>query len=92
MRVVNVGVLELFTRNHADCRNWFTNWLADVRFATWLVPADLKRRYPNASILSDNVVIFNVRGNTYRLETQVSYRRGIVFIKWIGTHAEYSKR
>jgi mRNA interferase HigB len=92
MRVLNLGVLELFIRTHADCRNWISNWLADVREASWLTPTDLKRRYPSASILTENYVIFNVRGNTYRLETQISYRQAVVYVKWIGTHAEYSKR
>jgi mRNA interferase HigB len=92
MRVLNVGVLDLFVRSHADCRNWIANWLSDTRAATWTTPADIKLRYPSASILADNIVFFNVKGNTYRLETNISYRQRVVYVKWIGTHAEYSKR
>lgn len=60
------------------------------RFVTyWTQPADIKEKYRNASILKNRRVVFNIRGNDYRLIASVAYRYGAVYIKFIGTHAEY---
>lgn len=58
----------------------------------WTSPAELKRSYATASFLAGNVVIFNVKGNSYRLETAVAYRTGVVDVSWIGSHAGYDAR
>lgn len=88
--------LDTFCKKHSDARQWISNWVSDVMNATWKNSHDIKLRYSTASFLSQNVVIFNVKGNTYRMETSVVYATnlttGIVFIKWLGSHAEYSKR
>ena len=59
--------------------------------AEWKGSADVKARYPTASFLSDNRVIFNIKGNKFRLETKINYDVKVVLAKRIGTHAEYSK-
>ncbi|CAK0475987.1 Uncharacterized protein conserved in bacteria [Burkholderia pseudomallei] len=92
MRVIGLGVLSAFCDEHADCRKWVSNWIQDVKQSTWTTTHDIKLRYPSASFLAENIVIFNVRGNSYRLETQVALDTGVVAVKWIGTHAEYDKR
>lgn len=92
MRVIGLGVLSVFCDEHADCRKWISNWIRDIKQSTWTTPQDIRSRYPSASFLAENIVIFNVRGNHYRLETQVAFGVGVVAIKWIGTHAEYNKR
>lgn len=92
MRLIGTGLLDSFCKDHADCRKWIANWILDVRNAKWKTTHDIKRSYAAASFLSDNVVIFNVRGNDYRMETQVAWKVGVIAIKWVGTHAEYSKR
>ncbi|KGV83020.1 addiction module toxin RelE [Burkholderia stagnalis] len=92
MRVIGLGVLSAFCDEHADCRKWVSNWIQDVKQGTWTTTHDIKLRYPSASFLAENIVIFNVRGNSYRLETQVAFGTGVVAVKWIGTHAEYDKR
>jgi len=92
MRVIGLGLLKAFCDEHADCRKWIANWIGDVRQRTWSTTHDVKLRYPSASMLANNVVIFNVRGNEYRLETQIAFKGGVVAVKWIGTHAEYTKR
>lgn len=92
MRIIGLSVLHDFSSKHADCRRWIENWVSDVRASQWSTTHDIKSRYASASFLANNIVIFNVRGNNYRLETQVAYRNGVVAIKWIGTHAEYSHR
>jgi mRNA interferase HigB len=85
-------VLERFTRDHADARAWIENWIALVEMERWRSPQDIKARYAAASVLADRVVVFNVKGNRYRLEVQVAYNTGVVVVKWVGTHAEYTRR
>ncbi|MDD5702685.1 MAG: type II toxin-antitoxin system HigB family toxin [Dehalococcoidales bacterium] len=63
--------------------------MAEVEGANWKAPYELKYRYPKASILGNQQVIFDICGNKYRLWTQISYKNGIVLIKNIGTHKEY---
>lgn len=91
MKVIGRENLVIFCKRHADCRIWIRNWIADVERSLWKTPQDVKQRYPSASFLADNRVIFNVKGNDYRLEVQISYPISVVLIKWIGTHAEYTK-
>ena len=92
MRIVGREKLDEFTGAHADARPWIENWLADAEKAVWSTSYDIKARYPSASFLAKNLVIFNVKGNNYRLETQVSYKILIVTVLWVGTHEEYNKR
>ena len=66
-------------------------WFDEVRKARWTSSADVKRRYRTASIVSGGRVVFNVRGNDYRLVVAVDYEKPIVWIKWLGTHAEYDR-
>ena len=92
MRLVGRETLDEFTNAHADARAWIENWIADVKAARWRTPQEIKESYASASFLASRVVIFNVKGNRYRLEVQVAYNTGVVVVKWAGTHAEYTKR
>jgi mRNA interferase HigB len=92
MLIVGREKLDEFCGAHADARPWITNWIADVEARHWQKPQHIKDSYASASFLSDNVVIFNVKGNDYRLEVQVAYKTGIAVIRWVGTHANYTKR
>lgn len=92
MKVLDRERLERFCRKHADARRWIENWLADVENAAWSTPQDIRRSYASASFLPEGVVIFNVKGNAYRLEVSVAYRTEVVVIEWIGTHREYDER
>ena len=92
MKLVGRKVLEVFLLKHADARGWIASWVAEVEMATWKTSHELKARYASASILADNTVVFNVKGNSYRLIVRVAYKTSIVMILWAGTHAEYSKR
>ena len=92
MKILGRERLELFCRRHADARGWIENWLADAESAAWTSPQDVRRRYAIASFLAGNVVIFNVKGNAYRLEVSMAYRTGVVVIDWIGTHVAYDER
>jgi len=59
--------------------------------ARWKSPADILKTYANASIVGADRVVFNIKGNNYRLVVAVNYPRQIVFIKWIGAHADYDR-
>ena len=90
MRIVGRGKLDEFAGAHADAKPWIEKWIADTELAAWNTPQGIKDRYASASFLADNVVIFNVKGNRYRLEVLVAYKTGTVVIRKIETHAEYS--
>jgi mRNA interferase HigB len=92
MIIVGREKLDAFVNAHADARPWIVNWIANTQAAKWRTPGDIKARYASASVLAANVVIFNVKGTRYRLETQVAYNSGVIVIRWVGTHAEYTKR
>ena len=92
MRIFGLLRLQEFTASHADARKWIANWIADMQGNRWTNFHQVKAKYPSASFLADNVVIFNVRGNNYRLETQWTFGVQVIAVKWIGTHAEYDRR
>lgn len=92
MRVLGREKLAEFCNEHADCRKWIANWLSDASTALWITSHDIESRYASASFLAENIVIFNARGNEYRMETQVAYNVGVVMVKWLGTHDQYMKR
>ena len=91
MTVVGRNILTEAGTKHADAKSQLDAWLAEVEKADWKSPADLKRRYVSASFLRDQVVIFNVKGNRFRLVVKVNYPGEVVLVKWFGTHAEYDK-
>src|SRR5919109_2276480 len=64
-------------------------WFDEVRRAKWTSTADVKRLYASASIVTADRIIFNIKGNDYRLVVSVDFEKSIVWIKWLGTHAEY---
>jgi len=66
-------------------------WFDEVRKARWANSAEIKRRYATASIVSADRVVFNIKGNDYRLVAAVDFEKSIVWIKWIGTHAAYDR-
>jgi len=91
MKVLGRTRLERFRRKHADARSQIDAWLAEAEEAQWETPSEIKRRYADASFLADNRVVFNLKGNRYRLDAKIDYHQKIVLIKRIGTHAEYDK-
>jgi mRNA interferase HigB len=66
-------------------------WYQEAEDADWKGPGDIKRNYPSASILEDNRVVFNIKGNRYRLIVRINYHYGMVWIRFIGTHSQYDK-
>jgi mRNA interferase HigB len=67
------------------------SWFQEVKQADWHNPTDVVRAYANASIVGSDRVVFNIKGNDYRLVVAIHYRLQIVFIKWLGSHAGYDK-
>lgn len=92
MQLLGLFKLEDFKRKHADSRGPLDVWRVDVEKARWSGPQDVKNRYPTASFLTDNRVIFNIKGNSFRLVVKAKYQNGIVLVEWVGTHAEYDKK
>ena len=91
MRIIARSTLRAFWERHADVEQPLKAWFHDVSRMEWKSPADIKKVYANASILPNNRVVFNIKGNDYRLIVHVRYDVGIVFIRFVGTHQEYDK-
>ena len=66
-------------------------WFHETKKARWKNTADIKRSYATASIVTGERVVFNVKGNAYRLVVAIDFEKGIVWIKWIGTHKDYDR-
>lgn len=92
MQLVHLEVLEALKNVHADARGALDAWRSEVERAQWAEPQDVKDRFATASFLADNRIIFNIKGNSYRLVVKVHFRKGIVIIEWGGTHADYDKK
>ena len=91
MEILGRKLLEEFARDHADIRSAIDAWVAEVEAAAWDGPDGIRKRYLSASFMADNRVVFNIRGNNYRLDVMVAYQNKKVLIKRIGTHAEYDR-
>ncbi len=91
MRVIARKTLREFWEQHTDCQQQLSAWYGEASTSEWGEPADIKRLYPSASFLADNRVVFNIKGNNYRLIVKINYDYGMVWIRFVGTHAEYDK-
>lgn len=92
MKLLGRNILEKFKKKHSNAKSQIDVWANEVLAATWKTPNDIKKEYPSASIIAKrNRIIFNIKGNHYRLSTAVRFCNGIVLVEWIGTHAEYDK-
>ena len=91
MRIIARRTLREFHARHADAKPFLEAWFHEAVDARWEEPQAIKKRYPSADILPGNRVVFNIKGNTYRLIVKIHYNTGIVFIRFVGTHAEYDK-
>jgi mRNA interferase HigB len=91
MRIIARSTLREFWETHAAAEPALRAWIDDAAQADWQSPADIKSVYANASIIANNRVVFNIKGNNYHLIVHMRYEIGIIFIRFIGTHAEYDK-
>lgn len=88
MKVIAVSTLREFWRRHPTSEQPLKAWYAEARHARWNTPQDIRNRYASASFVGSNRVVFNIKGNDYRLVVAVTYRFQAIYIKFIGTHAE----
>jgi mRNA interferase HigB len=91
MRVIALKTLRLFWERHPDAQQALQAWYRDAKRATWRTPTDIRTVYRNASVVGNNRVVFNIRGNQYRLVVAINYAHGIVYIRFIGSHQDYDK-
>jgi len=91
LRVIAKKILRGFWEKHADSEQQLKAWYQEASNANWKEPNDIKIDYPSASILLDNRVVFNIKGNHYRLIVKINYGYQMVWIRFVGTHAEYNK-
>ncbi|MBS0405135.1 MAG: type II toxin-antitoxin system HigB family toxin [Proteobacteria bacterium] len=89
MRVIAVGTLRAFWESHPDAEQGLKAWHQEATSAAWTQPADIKAQFRNASVLKNRRVVFNIKGNDYRLVVAVAYKLQVVYVKFVGTHAQY---
>jgi mRNA interferase HigB len=91
MRIISRKILKEFWEAHPDAEQPLLAWHADVKQADWRSSSDIKKNYRHASFLANNRVVFNIKGNTYRLVAAIQYEFRIVYIRFVGTHREYDR-
>lgn len=91
MRLISRKTLKDFWAKHADSEQALKAWFHEAKSNRWKSFTDIKAHYRSADALPGSRVVFNIKGNTYRLIVRLHYNTSIVFIHFIGTHAEYDK-
>src|SRR5215831_10149951 len=97
MRIIARRTLREFVESRAGYKDQaalkaaLDSWFDEVRKAKWTSTTEVKRLYASASIITADRIVFNIKGNDYRLVASVDFEKGIVWIKWMGTHAEYDR-
>lgn len=91
IRIIAKRTLKEFWSKHSDSEQYLKTWYDTARNARWKSPGDVRNTFANASIISGNRVVFNIKGNTYRLIVKFQYEKEWAFIRFIGTHSEYDK-
>jgi mRNA interferase HigB len=89
MRIIAVGQLKKFWGKYPDSEQSFLAWIDEAKNANWKAPLDIKAHFATASILKSCRVVFNIKGNDFRLVVAVAYRFGAIYIKFVGTHKQY---
>jgi mRNA interferase HigB len=91
LKIFSRGTLRDFWLKHADCELQLRIWYRETEKANWTTINKLKIEYPNASVLKDNRIVFNIKGNDYRLIVKFNFEYQLAWIRFIGTHSEYDK-
>ncbi len=91
MRIVAKRTLREFWRLHAGAELPLNTWYAHAKAAKWRDPADVRDTFRTADFVANNRVIFDIGGNKFRLIGKVNYRRGVIFIRFVGTHKDYDR-
>ncbi len=91
MRIISKKILRDFWAKHPDCEQQLKAWYQETGKSQWKTPNNIKKEYPAASFIAGNRVVFNMKGNNYRLIVKINYDYQMVWIRFIGTHPEYDK-
>jgi mRNA interferase HigB len=91
MRVIAVKTLKTFWERHPDAESALRAWYTEAKRASWRGPQDIKNAYRTASLIRNDRVVFNIKGNSYRLIVAIKYEFQIVYIRFVGTHAAYDR-
>ena len=91
MRIIANKILREFWEIHPDCEQQLKSWFKETNKAVWKNSNDIKSEYPSASILINNRIVFNIKGNKYRLIVKINFEYEMVWVRFIGTHAQYDK-
>lgn len=91
MRIIRKKPIIEFYKKYNQSEQPLKSWLEEAKKASWKTPQDIKDDYKKVSFLSDNRVVFDIKGNHFRLVVKINYNCGVVYIKFLGTHAEYDK-
>lgn len=91
MRVISKKILRDFWERHNDCEQQLKAWYQEASKSTWKSPNEVKEEYPNASIVNEGRIVFNIKGNRYRLIVKINFDHQMIYIRFVGTHAEYDK-
>jgi len=91
MKIWDKELLDKFIKKHLDVKTALQQWINIVEDAEWKSHNELKQDFPSADYVGNNRYVFNIRGNNYRLVTVVVFVRGMLKIRFVGTHAEYDK-
>lgn len=91
MRVISIKILREFWEIHSECQQQLKSWFQETSKAEWKNPNEIKLEYPSASLLGNNRVVFNIKGNHYRIIVKINFEYKMVWIRFVGTHSEYDK-
>jgi mRNA interferase HigB len=91
MRIISKGTLKACWVKHSDSKEQLLDWHNIAEKANWKSPNEVKGSFPNVSILANNRIVFNIKGNDYRLVVYVAYTMSVIYICWVGSHSEYDK-
>jgi len=90
-RIFAKSTLREYWEKYPDSEQYLKTWFDTAMSSDWKTPADVKQTYANASILKDSRIVFNIKGNSYRLVTKFNFEKQWIFVRFIGLHAEYDK-
>ena len=91
VRIFAKSTLREFWERFPDTEQYLKTWYDTAMNSTWKSPADVKQSYANASILKESRIVFNIKGNAYRLVAKFNFEKNWIFVRFIGTHKEYDK-
>lgn len=91
MRIISRKPLREFGDAEPEAKSALDSWFHEAKRANWTTPTEIKEQYGSASVLRNNRVVFNIAGNKFRLIVRINYRTGIVYVRFVGTHAQYDK-